>query len=978
MVWWLLPDYDTAYAQGGPTPTPTPKYWMGDPVVVEKDFVNPNTVTDDYYTIGPSDLNSARVGFYIPGVGYTIPNGAAFGDCGEDLDLSVYQYCSWANTYSDACSFFGLGAGTNSCTTADKVDDQYKVQSTGNYVRVMYDAVVYPIYASALEAAPVISSCLTDTMSATLGSGIISATVEAGYYFTDFVTIIDGYNYILTTTDGPWSDGTYTNRYDVAISLDAGSTWVALGEFVANNDPCYYQDGVHSSVVISLTADAMIRVNDIAGAFGDNSGAMGIDISVIYEIDNDTGQFDFHDGDMELVDPTYWKIKPPFANNWGRIFSWDIWKTVFYPDPVCNDGMQVIGDAKETVALKYYSPVNQYFYWPGGDMYYRFSVRRLANLIDELLYDAPDYLVKIERLGSPTTAEELQGQTTSDWVTVTGMFENMIPGNYRIILDYVSNDYFETDTVGYDDVWVGEYEIPACQSEYIPATPTPTLSPTPGTPRQYIDNCGFEDELVDGFWVEYGGLPSQYFYNVPYWDFSYPFIEGFSEPTNKNAELFYGDDGDDPSPGGGNYLILHDDGNVVYEFPSPYLLFPIEKYTNYYFKAWVKGFIVLRIQGLSESMYGYLDDYPVIVDSVLIDDLGPTNEWQFVTKQFNSDDHEGLGVISFQKGSETSLDDIFIGNYDGYCTDTDLIPTITPTGGPTSTPTLISTLKPTHTNTPNPTFTPLPTNTPGPSQLTATSMQGTQIAAEGTATAWAVTATADWLTATSLYATMTAAAATATAQGTPVMTITATSTPTPLPSSPTPLPTGTATGTPAVMQPAGACDAQCIRPQGFDPAEWTNYQICKAEKYIAWCPYHSATMVSLQSELGDKEPFGTINDMQSVATEVVNIIGGYDWDEGSVGGSAPDINAILTPAANSPYLGGVIDLNDTSDPFDTDCEMKLEPYVGEVLTKSMCWAFDVAETVGYTPWANLMLNFFVFASLGAYLNKVWLSPAMHT
>ena len=129
-----------------------------------------------------------------------------------------------------------------------------------------------------------------------VGSGTISATNEAGVH----QTLTANHQYELTISGGPWNNGgTPPDRYDTAMQLyDAGNestaTWQTLADFSKNDlaFQCSQADPLDAAkTIIVFTAretdptytsvDWRIRVNDLAGQFGDNTGGMNYELAEI-------------------------------------------------------------------------------------------------------------------------------------------------------------------------------------------------------------------------------------------------------------------------------------------------------------------------------------------------------------------------------------------------------------------------------------------------------------------------------------------------------------------------------------------------------------------------------------------------------------------------------------------------------------------------------------------------------------------------
>ena len=127
-----------------------------------------------------------------------------------------------------------------------------------------------------------------------VASGTIDATNEAGV----LETLTANHQYELTISGGPWNDGT-TDRYDTAMKLydsgnESSSTWTALADFSQNDLAfgCTQADPLDATKTIMVftametnpaytTVDWRIRVNDLPGEFGNNTGGMNFELAEI-------------------------------------------------------------------------------------------------------------------------------------------------------------------------------------------------------------------------------------------------------------------------------------------------------------------------------------------------------------------------------------------------------------------------------------------------------------------------------------------------------------------------------------------------------------------------------------------------------------------------------------------------------------------------------------------------------------------------
>lgn len=815
------------------------------------------------------------------------------------------------------------------------------------------------------------------------GTSAINVADENGEVISDTVSLEAGKSYVIQTYRGPWYDdgGRDPQRFDAALSRDSGETWNEMGEGLPSSGAvCVTTIGDYTRAIMNVENDDVwkIRVNDTPTNFLDNEGTLSF---IVTEVTTDTTRLPvagednltFTDGGMETTSSTGWQM-PTNLDYWGRIIN-NTWQAINYPSALCGVGSHHVGDPQGNINLlgrdDDHRNLIQEFYWPGGEMFYRFSVRNNKTIWQILERDEQYYTVVISRLnGGPGdgTGEYVYSDSatvTATWKTVTGSIPFVYDGYYRIelktqdgctyydwfsaCLDDQNNEY----GVMYDDVWISRQPRAACDTTEFnaptptPGTPQPTSTPetlpTSSVPDINNTNCGFE-------------------YGYTGWNFT------------SGSMLVYPVDSNELSPIGGSYALITSDQ------PNPQLwaayVTPLDNGPNgqkyIYINFFAKGYWAINVRSnTGQSLYSSADfsgDWEYIENTLLI----PNSITNIVLELSK------YQQINIETGA--AYDGVIVTNKNGgniYCVSDGITPTIPPPptatntvtpGGPTATSTATRIFVPTHTITPFPTWTPKPTFTPTPTwtlsgpQETATSFYATSTAYAPTLTPVALTETAFW--------------ATATAQGTPQPptpepTYTATSVyvePTSTPMPPTP--------TPPEQQPPGACNADCQRPRGMDNlnlAEWQEYLYCEGTSYIAVCPYHAATMAAIPTLVANREPFSTINEIQGVWEGLSEQINQYDWENTGISGSKnePNLATILTPDPNSIYSGGSFSLDDSTNRYDDECEWMIGNITGSALGDSMCWAWNIMEYYGYTPWMSFMVTISSIILLIMYLVKKW-------
>jgi hypothetical protein len=131
----------------------------------------------------------------------------------------------------------------------------------------------------------------------TVTSSMIIPNSESGLEFTN---LTNGQKYELTIEGGPWNDGEgNANRYDTAIK-EGESSWVTTDTYTAGeNINCNQLDPTHpwttKLVFTAIDSSFAVRLNDMAGEFGDNtygSSVMNATLKTVNELSGDcSGQF---------------------------------------------------------------------------------------------------------------------------------------------------------------------------------------------------------------------------------------------------------------------------------------------------------------------------------------------------------------------------------------------------------------------------------------------------------------------------------------------------------------------------------------------------------------------------------------------------------------------------------------------------------------------------------------------------------------
>ncbi len=262
-------------------PTPTPELWVGPTSNYHPDYYSPNT--HETYDIEPplvSDPDQEIAAVVFAGSG-SAPGNGTLKIGGTNFSLTylfgytegtTFSKCLENNNFSgqDPCSLVGLDPIGEMGLDEQVTSGYWDV--TGNNVQVTGEVKIKFIYYGINPCEQPDPSILPE-----YGTNTLQGDDDVG----DHYTLSNGTEYYLTTSEGPWNDGT-RDRYDVALSFDEGETWTAIGDLLANDDAvedaCAAEDdNFHDAIQITGDEDHLtldIRVNDEDDAFDDNSGSI--------------------------------------------------------------------------------------------------------------------------------------------------------------------------------------------------------------------------------------------------------------------------------------------------------------------------------------------------------------------------------------------------------------------------------------------------------------------------------------------------------------------------------------------------------------------------------------------------------------------------------------------------------------------------------------------------------------------------------
>lgn len=757
--------------------------------------------------------------------------------------------------------------------------------------------------------------------------------------------LIPGEWYAIETFGGPWQPSILgPDRYDVAVAPNNdGGDYAPFSQASPAWMSCKIRKGQHYFRGYFRAGDdaIMVKPNDSLG--GDNTGEIGVrlygsDRHFIVPVSNI-----IRDGNMEAASNSPWMVvdEDPGAG-FVRIFNSPI-NEILHGRAACGMGMQIVGGGGDVGP--YGGAVGQWFDWEGGRFFWQAQVK--ANHLE--FWRGHSY-VTIDVIGivnnhwtnNITLIENYP--VGRDWQTISG---NLVlpPGEYRLQL-FKGSLAKPGDIVYFDDIAV-DYWFPVShcgKDDGTPVEPTPTKTPTstptgtltPQAPKNMISACSFDES---GLWY-YNSTSNVKTYGGPVGKM-YADASGFAPAVWQNFTW----------PGGTVYLsgwVRNYTSIRAYDTQSG-AIYPIK--TDSYHPEWTHiersaflppGKYRLELNPANNpGNHGYFDGITLSGGGFVECEIPPeptATKTPPATPTRTST--PTMSPPELTAGAPTYTP------YPGTPTD---IPTYTPyptyTQPASPTPTTPKTNTPYPTWTKQPTYTPYPTYTPRPTD------------------------------------TMSPPELTATADGTDIPTK-------------TPLPYITPTPPPPPQQPAGSCLANCIRPQsGFwgwvsNPASafayWIDYERCQIEKYVAWCPYHQATIEAVPTMYANVEPIGSYREVKESLTTIREEIDKYDWDSTGIVGyvdgkpvtvhdQLADYGDFFDLAANSPYNGGEINImGDSSSGASTYCEFSLEPAVGTMLASSMCFMWNTLYRLGIMPWLQLFVNLSAIGALMLYIKNAWI------
>jgi len=659
-----------------------------------------------------------------------------------------------------------------------------------------------------------------------------------------------------------------------------------------------------------------------------------------------TGSNILQDGDMEQY-PTsgYWfPTQNDGRYDFGRQVDTNLLTWLRFGSARCNHGFHMIG----TVPIPFlgyqilgYADMRQRFSWPGGDMYFRYSIG--AQDSSGYPRNVP-YTLTLVNAWSSETIPLITSETPADWAwrDMKG-FTAAVPAGTWIINVALGANHLEYDTIKIDDVYVSTEPVTeTCQPAPIPATTTTvTAIPSPGTgtptgpSMNLLDNCGFEQG--NWFWDFRTGAQVIYGSTNNY---------GHMESTTQNpgiSQLFYW-------PGGEMFVQFETDSNY-----------------NVYMQNVSTGTQYMIATGLkvSPSWIQYRSHTYVSPGSYRINlhfpaGYGPASYDNITVSMYTYGTCDGgQQATSTLRPSSTPMATATM--FPTLTTRPTYTQQATITTNPgTSTPTIPATYTPWPTYTPFPTYTPYtppaPTSTPRP-QPTYTSFP-----------TYTQQPTYTQIPTYTQQPTHTQQATSTTLAGTDTPTAMATYTPW---ATYTPGIPGLVSGLPTQApppQPPPAYYADCRRPQnGYDMADWLEYNRCVMLSYTEWSPNAQATLEAMPTLFAGHEPLGSLNEAQNTLNGLMQLLNSFNTGNSGLPGTNQQPNMDdLFGDTTSPWITGKWEFKTGTSP-NMSCNVEITGVIGQ-LAMGFCWFFQILAEKGIMAWVQLFIN---IAAIGVLLAYIW-------
>ena len=261
-----------------PTPTSTPEAWLSAKQSFTKNDPGGNFGN---WQAGTITLEADAIGMITTIIKSGPRKDVDIRDLAEDLGNGDWPDAARVNdgTYTSPVCFESQGSGACSKVgfSGTTTDSSYGFANEGDSVRVrgwyqwgttdtssVWTVTVQFIYEGDGCEDP------DPTELPVAASGTLAGDDDTG----DHHNLVEETEYFIYTSGGPWNDGEI-DRYDIAVSWDEGETWEQLGSGEQFEGVCSYDYSDHSAFRFTADADHStidLRVNDVDGDFGDNTG----------------------------------------------------------------------------------------------------------------------------------------------------------------------------------------------------------------------------------------------------------------------------------------------------------------------------------------------------------------------------------------------------------------------------------------------------------------------------------------------------------------------------------------------------------------------------------------------------------------------------------------------------------------------------------------------------------------------------------
>jgi hypothetical protein len=179
--------------------------------------------------------------------------------------------------------------------------------------------------------------------------------------------------------------------------------------------------------------------------------------------------------------------------------------------------------------------------------------------------------------------------------------------------------------------------------------------------------------------------------------------------------------------------------------------------------------------------------------------------------------------------------------------------------------------------------------------------------------------------------------------------------------------------TPGALDAGDIFSAEVISNLGNYIAGWFDYLTASVVRFFAWCPEHTAYMMTMGDGIKLREPFATLDEMDRQLNDIKNEISGYGFDydgtDYSILNKSPSesvsmINEYMFGELpeDSPWIDGdLVSFEANPDvEFTDECGLALTDYIGPRLSQGVCFSTDWAREVGMLFWVQLLLDAGVF------------------